>query len=277
MPRRGAREKILETHTRDMPVADDVDLAGLAGRTVGFSGADLKNLVNEAALMAARREEDQVAAEDFEQARDKIMMGIERDEVVTDEEKEMIAYHEAGHALAAELIPGADPLQKVSIIPRGGSLGATEQMAEKERYTMRKRYLLDRIAVMLAGRAAERLQYDDVSTGAGDDLKKATQLARRMVCQWGMSDAIGPVVFKKGEPHPFLGRELAEDRDYSESTARLIDQEIKKITLGMEQKAHALLQSHRRLLDALARALLAHETLSREDIDHVLQEAGTAN
>jgi cell division protease FtsH len=277
MPRKSAREQILQTHTRAMPLAEDVDLAGLAERTVGFSGAELKNLVNEAALMAARRKEDQVANADFEQARDKIMMGIERDEVITDEEKEMIAYHEAGHALVAELTPGADPLQKVSIIPRGGSLGATEQTPEKERYTMRKHYLLDRIAIMLGGRAAEKIKYDDVSTGAGDDLKKATQLARRMVCQWGMSEAIGPVVFKKGETHPFLGRELAEDKDYSEHTAQVIDGEIKKITLGMEKRAHAMLQNHRDLLDALAGALLAHETLSREDIDEVLNDAGMAN
>jgi cell division protease FtsH len=277
MPRKSAREKILHTHTREMPLADDVDLAGLAERTVGFSGADLKNLVNEAALMAARREEEHVAQEDFEQARDKIMMGIERDEVITDEEKEMIAYHEAGHALVAELTPGADPLQKVSIIPRGGSLGATEQTPEKERYTMRKHYLLDRIAIMLGGRAAEKIKYDDVSTGAGDDLKKATQLARRMVCQWGMSEAIGPVVFKKGETHPFLGRELAEDKDYSEHTAQVIDREIKKITLDMEKKATEVLQAHRDLLDALASALLAHETLSRDDIDEVLNDAGMAN
>lgn len=277
MPRKSAREQILQTHTREMPLAEDVDLAGLAERTVGFSGADLKNLVNEAALMAARREEDQVANADFELARDKIMMGIERDEVITDEEKEMIAYHEAGHTLVAELTPGTDPIQKVSIIPRGGSLGATEQTPEKERFTMRKHYLLDRIAIMLGGRAAERIKYEDVSTGAGDDLKKATQLARRMVCQWGMSDAIGPVVFKKGETHPFLGRELAEDKDYSEHTAQVIDQEIKKITLDMEKKAHAMLQKHRDLLDALAGALLAHETLSREDIDEVLNDAGMAN
>jgi len=277
MPRKAAREQILQTHTREMPLAEDVDLAGLAERTVGFSGADLKNLVNEAALMAARREEDRVANEDFELARDKIMMGIERDEVITDEEKEMIAYHEAGHALVAELTPGTDPLQKVSIIPRGGSLGATEQTPEKERFTMRKHYLLDRIAIMLGGRAAERIKYDDVSTGAGDDLKKATQLARRMVCQWGMSEAIGPVVFKKGETHPFLGRELAEDKDYSEHTAQVIDEEIKKITLNMEKKAHEMLQKHRNLLDALAGALLDHETLSREDIDKVLNDAGMAN
>jgi cell division protease FtsH len=277
MPRKSARQKILETHTREKPIADDVDLGNLADRTVGFSGADLRNLVNEAALMAARREREAITAEDFEQARDKIMMGIERDEVMTDEEKEMVAYHEAGHALVAELMPKADPLQKVSIIPRGGALGATEQTPEKERYTMRKHYLLDRIAIMLGGRAAEKIKYDDVSTGAGDDLKKATQLARRMVCQWGMSDAVGPVVFKKGEPHPFLGRELAEDKDYSEHTAQLIDEEIKKIVVGMEERANEALNENLALLDALAGALLEHETLAREDIDAVLEDAGMAN
>lgn len=274
MPRKSARRKILETHTRGMPIAEDVNLARFAERTAGFSGADLKNLVNEAALMAARRDRRQVTAEDFEQARDKIIMGIERDEVLTDEEKERIAYHEAGHALMAAMTPNADPLQKVSIIPRGGSLGATEQTPEKERYTMQKPYLLDRIAIMLAGRAAEKVKYGDVSTGAGDDLKKATQLARNMVCQWGMSDELGPVAFRKGETHPFLGRELAEDRDYSEYTARVIDEEVKHITLDMEKKAYKALNGQPALLEALAAALLEHETLSRKEIDAVLQEAG---
>jgi cell division protease FtsH len=260
-----------------MPIAEDVNLARFAERTAGFSGADLKNLVNEAALMAARRDRTHVAAEDFEQARDKIIMGIERDEVLTDEEKERIAYHEAGHALMAAMTPNADPLQKVSIIPRGGSLGATEQTPERERYTMQKPYLLDRIAIILAGRAAEKVKYGDVSTGAGDDLKKATQLARNMVCQWGMSDELGPVAFKKGETHPFLGRELAETRDYSEHTARVIDEEVKRITLDMEKKACQALEDKPALLDALAAALLEHETLSHVEIDAVLQEAGMTN
>jgi cell division protease FtsH len=277
LPRRSARQKILETHTRGMPIAEDVNLARFAERTAGFSGADLKNLVNEAALMAARRDRTHVAAEDFEQARDKIIMGIERDEVLTDEEKERIAYHEAGHALMAAMTPNADPLQKVSIIPRGGSLGATEQTPERERYTMKKHYLLDRIAIILAGRAAEKVKYGDVSTGAGDDLKKATQLARNMVCQWGMSDELGPVAFKKGETHPFLGRELAEDRDYSEHTARVIDEEVKHIALEREEKAYEALNGQPALLDALAAALLERETLSHVEIDAVLQEAGMTN
>jgi cell division protease FtsH len=270
LPRKSARQKILETHARDKPVAKGVDFANLADRTAGFSGADLKNLVNEAALLAARSQKDRMEAEDFELARDKILMGIERDEVITDEEKNMIAYHEAGHALVARHMPEADPLQKVTIIPRGGSLGVTEQAPEKERYNMKKKYLLDRIAIILAGRAAEKIKFDDVSTGAGDDLKKATQLARRMVCQWGMSDEIGPVAYKQGEPHPFLGRELAENKDYSEHTARLIDEEVKTITLAMEKKAQKVLEKNVDQLDALAAALLERETLTGDDIDKVL-------
>ena len=277
LPRKSARKKILETHTRDKPVADDVDFGNLADRTVGFSGADLKNLVNEAALLAARSRKDRMEAEDFELARDKILMGIERDDVITDEEKKMIAYHEAGHALVALHMPNADPLQKVTIIPRGGSLGVTEQAPEKERYNMKKQYLLDRIAITLAGRAAENIKFEDVSTGAGDDLKKATQLARRMVCQWGMSDEIGPVAFKQGEAHPFLGRELAENKDYSEHTARLIDEEVKMITLAMEKKATKVLQKNLDRLDALAAALLENETLSSDDIDAVLAATKKSN
>jgi cell division protease FtsH len=277
LPRKSARQKILETHTRDKPVADDFDFANMADRTVGFSGADLKNLVNEAALLAARRQKERMETEDFELARDKILMGIERDEMITDEEKKMIAFHEAGHALVARHMPKADPLQKVTIIPRGGSLGATEQAPDKERYNMKKNYLLDRIAIILAGRAAEKIKFDDVSTGAGDDLKKATQLARRMVCQWGMSDEIGPVAFKQGEPHPFLGRELAENKDYSEHTARLIDEEVKMITQGMEKKARKVLQKHPDQLDALANALLERETLTRDDIEEVVATTKNPN
>ncbi len=236
-------ERSCKIHTRKVPLADDVDLENLAERTVGLSGADLKNLVNEAALLAARKEKEQVADEDFDQARDKILMGIEREEVINDEEKKMIAYHESGHALLAELLPGADPLQKVSIIPRGRALGATEQIPEEDRHNLKRSYLLNRIAIMLGGRTAEKIVFDDVSTGAGDDLKKATQLARRMVCQWGMSEKLGPVTFQQGEPHPFLGRELTQTKDFSEHTARLIDEEIQKIVGGMEQKAEETLST----------------------------------
>jgi cell division protease FtsH len=278
MPQKEARQKILQTHTRKVPLSDDVDLEILAERTVGLSGADLKNLVNEAALLAARKEKEQVADEDFDQARDKILMGIEREDVINDEEKKMIAYHESGHALLAELLPGADPLQKVSIIPRGRSLGATEQIPEEDRHNLKRSYLLNRIAIMLGGRTAEKIVFDDVSTGAGDDLKKATQLSRRMVCQWGMSEKLGPVTFQQGDLHPFLGRELTQAKDFSEYTARLIDEEIQNIVGRMEQKAEKTLSNNRPKLEALADELLKRETLTRDEVDKILTEAGeTAN
>ena len=270
MPQREARRKILQTHTRKVPLAEDVDLESLAERTVGLSGADLKNLVNEAALLAARQEKEKVADEDFDQARDKILMGIIREDVINDEEKEVISYHESGHALLAELLPGADPLQKVSIIPRGQALGATEQIPEEDRHNLKRSYLLNRIAIMLGGRAAEKLIFEDISTGAGDDLKKATQLARRMVCQWGMSEKLGAVTFQQGEPHPFLGRELTQAKDFSEHTAQLIDEEIQKIVGDMEQKAEKTLTDNRHKLEALAEELLKHETLTRSEVDKIL-------
>jgi cell division protease FtsH len=278
LPQKKARQKILETHTREVPLADDVDLENLAQRTPGLSGADLKNLVNEAALLAARKNKKQVAAEDFDQARDKILLGLEREDVIKDEDKKVIACHEAGHALMAELLSGADPLQKVTIIPRGRSLGATEQVPEEERHNIKRSYLLNRLAIMLGGRAAEKIVFEDVSTGAADDLKKATELARRMVCQWGMSDKIGPVTFRLGETHPFLGRELTESRDFSEHTARLIDEEIKSIVGKMEKKAEETLGTNRDSLDALSEQLLEHETLTKEEVDKILEETrDTAN
>jgi cell division protease FtsH len=273
LPQKEARRKILQTHTRDIPLAGDVDLASMAERTVGLSGAELKNLVNEAALLAAREDKQQVDMQDFERARDKILIGLEREDVITDHEKKVIAYHEAGHALMAELLPEADPLQKVSIIPRGHSLGATEQIPLEDRQHLRRGYLMDRIAIILGGRSAEKIVFEDISTGAGDDLKKATQLARRMVSHWGMSEAIGPVAFRDGEPHPFLGKELREQRDYSEHTARLIDEEVRRIVREMEERALNALGRNRPQLDALARNLLEHETLAKEDVDRILREA----
>jgi len=277
MPQKKSREEILKIHTREMPLADDVDLEEVAKRTVGFSSAELKNLTNEAALLAARKEKDRVEAEDFDDARDKILMGIEREDVIKDEEKMVIAYHEAGHALMAKLLPGADPLEKVSIIPRGRALGATEQIPEEDRHNFSRSYLLNRIAIMLGGRAAEKINFEDVTTGAGDDLKKATQIARRMVCQWGMSDKIGPVTFRQGEPHPFLGREMTESKDFSEKTAQLIDEEVRRIIREMEKKAGDLLASHREQLDGLADGLLENETLSKEEIDKILDSADKEN
>jgi cell division protease FtsH len=273
-PDKRARKEILEIHTREVPLAEDVDLATVAAAmSVGFSGADLKNLVNEATLYAGRKEKERVEAEDFELALDKIRLGIEREDYISDKDKEIIAYHEAGHALMAKLLPKADPLKKVSIIPRGRALGATEQLPEEDRYNLSRTYLLDRIAVMLGGRVAEKLVFDDLTSGAGEDLKQATQLARRMVCQWGMSDRLGPVTFRQGEPHPFIGREIAEHRDFSEETARIIDEEVQKIVRDMEKKAAENLESKRKKLDTLAEALMEEETLDNKEIDQLLDAA----
>ena len=270
LPQKSARKKILALHTQDVPLEEDVDLEAVAGLTVGFSGADLKNLANEAALLAARKEKKQVGQEDFQQGRDKIMMGIEREDRLDGEEKKVIAYHEAGHALVAKLLPDADPLQKVTIIPRGRSLGATEQIPEEDRHNLGRKYLLNRIRIMLGGRAAEKLVFNELTTGAGDDLKKVTQTVRRMVCQWGMSEKLGPVTFQLGKSHPFLGQEMTEPRDFSEETAKLIDEEVRRIIVEAEEKAEQMLSESRDRLDRLAEALLEHETLSNEEINDLL-------
>jgi cell division protease FtsH len=270
LPQKQARLDMLRLHTRHVPLAEDVDLANLAARTVGFSGADLKNLVNEAGLLAGRLGKHRVEADDFDQARDKITLGSEREEPLSEEEKQLVAYHEAGHALVARLLPGTDPVQKVTIIPRGLSLGATEQIPEKDRHNLGRQYLLDRLAVMLGGRVAVKLTFGDITSGAGNDLQQATQLARHMVCQWGMSERLGAVAFRRGEEHVFLGREMAQQKDFSEHTARLIDEEIRALVRDMEAKATGLLEQNRDKLDTLAQALLHHETLEAEDIDRLL-------
>jgi len=276
LPQKKARQEILEIHLRKVPATDDVDMENLAQRTVGLSGADLKNLVNEAALLAARKKRDKVTKSEFEEARDKILMGIEREDVIQDDEKRIIAFHEAGHALVAAMMPTGDPLQKVTIVPRGRALGATEQVPEEDRHNLSRRYLLDRIAIMLGGRAAEKVVFEDLSTGAGDDLKKATGLARRMVCQWGMSDKLGPVTFKTGELHPFLGRELSEPKNFSESTARLIDEEVRSILSDAEKRSTQVLTKNLEILDNLTHRLLEHETLTKDEVDELL-EAASAN
>ena len=267
LPHRQAREEILNLHAQKTPLADDVDLALLAKQTVGFSGADLKNLVNEAALIAARLDKKKVEADDFQQGRDKITLGLQREERITDEEKKTIAYHEAGHALVALRLPGTDPLEKVTIVPRGQSLGATEQLPREDRHNLSKNYLTKRLAVILGGHAAEKLVFNDITSGAGDDLKKASELARRMVCQWGMSDTIGPVAFRQGELHPFLGRELTEPKDFSEHTARLIDEEVRRLVQEAEAEAEKVLNEYRTQLDCLAEALLEHESLNAVEVD----------
>ncbi|WP_425267087.1 ATP-dependent zinc metalloprotease FtsH [Desulfofustis glycolicus] len=274
LPRKEARKKIIELHAGKVLLAEGVDFDLLASATVGFSGADLKNLVNEAALLAARKGKKRVDEEDFNESRDKIIMGIKREDRLSEQEREIVAYHEAGHALTALLLPKADPLAKVSIIPRGRALGATEQIPEEERHNLSRTYLLDRLTVLIGGRAAEELVFGDISSGAGDDLKNATHLARRMVCQWGMSETIGLMVFKKGEPHPFLGRELTEEKDYSEATAEKIDAEIRRLLEEAGKQAQELLEHHREQLDLLAETLISEETLSAGEVERLLDLDG---
>jgi cell division protease FtsH len=270
LPGKEARRKILEIHSREVPLADDVDLDRVAARTVGFSGADLENLVNEAALQAARDSKERVDREDFLHARDKIVLGAEREAITSEDEKKLVAYHESGHALAASLLPHADPLDKVTIIPHGLALGATEQLPEEEQHNLRYSYLLDRISVMLAGRVAELVIFGEVSSGAENDLKQATHLARRMVSQWGMSEKLGPAAFPRGEEHIFLGREMTQQRDFSEQTAQLIDEEVRALIRECEQRVRELLEQHRTQLDALAQALLERESLSADEVSALL-------
>ncbi|MFH0926635.1 MAG: ATP-dependent zinc metalloprotease FtsH [bacterium] len=275
LPQKKARKEILQLHTRHIPMDKDINLGIVADRTVGFSGAELKNLVNEAALMAARKNKKQVETEDFDQARDKVIMGLEREDLISEEEKKIIAYHEAGHALMAKLLPNTDTIKKVSIIPRGQSLGATEQIPGEDRHNFSRTYLLNRISIMLGGRVAEKIVFKDITSGASDDLKKITQLVKHMVRQWGMSEKIGPVVFQTGETHPFLGRELAEPKDFSEYTAKLIDEEVRRIIQEGERRTEDVLNSNNDKLDIIAKGLLEHESLSNEEIDQLLMKVSS--
>ena len=261
------REEILKVHTRRIPISTNVDLSVLARGTPGFSGADLANLVNEAALYAARYGKKQVDAQDFEIAKDKVMMGTERKSlIISDEEKKNTAIHEAGHALVAVLLPGTDPLHKVSIIPRGMALGVTQQLPIDDRHTYTRDYLLGQITVAMGGRVAEELFLDHLTTGAGNDIEKATDMARRMVCEWGMSNTMGPLTFGKKEEQIFLGREIAQHQDYSEATAVEIDREVKKIVLDCYTKARDVLTGSRDTLMRIADALLEREVLDSEQI-----------
>ena len=265
------REAILKVHTRRTPLADSVDLSILARGTPGFSGADLENLANEAALFAARRGSDVVTMPDFEQAKDKVLMGTERRSLIlTEQERENTAYHEAGHTLVARCIPGTDPIHKVTIIPRGRALGLTQQLPIDERHTYPKEYLVSTLTVLLGGRAAEELVFEHFTTGAGNDLERATDLARKMVCNWGMSDELGPVTFGKRDEHIFLGREISQAKDFSEETARVIDHAIKNLVFNSYQQAKGLLTTHRDHLQALAQALLEKETLDSTEIDRII-------
>ena len=265
------RVGILVVHTRNMPMATDVDLEVLARGTPGFSGADLENLVNEAALLAARSSKTDIDKKDFEKAKDKVMMGVERKSmIISDEEKRNTAYHEAGHALVASLLPKADPIHKVSIIPRGMALGLTQQLPIDEKHTYPKHYLLDNLAILFGGRVAEELVLEEVTTGAGNDIKRATELARKMVCEWGMSEKLGPLTFGKKDQEIFLGRELTQPADYSPETAIRIDEEVRRIIMESYEKAKTLLKEHSSTLHLLAQTLLERESLDGEEIQEIV-------
>jgi cell division protease FtsH len=266
------RKGILKVHTRRIPLGDDVNLALLARGTPGLSGADLANLVNEAALLAARKNRQKVLMIDFEEAKDRVMMGMERKSLIlTDEEKKSTAYHEAGHALVAKLIPGSEPVHKVTIVPRGRSLGVTHLLPRDEKHSWSREYLENLIAVKLGGRAAEKIVFNQLTTGAGGDIEDATRWARSMVCEWGMSERLGPVTFGKKEEEIFLGREISKHRDYSEETAILIDEEVKSIVETQESRAEELIKANADKLHRLARALLEREVLNSEEIDEIVQ------
>ena len=260
------REEILRVHTRKIPLAEDVDLSVLARGTPGFSGADLANMVNEAALAAARQNRKAVLQYDFELAKDKVLMGVERKSLLlTDEEKKNTAYHEAGHALVAAKMPNSDPLHKVTIIPRGMALGVTMQLPTDDRHNYYKNYLETEIAILMGGRIAEELFLNVMSTGAGNDIERATDMARKMVCEWGMSD-LGPMTFGKKEEQIFLGREIAQHRDYSEDTAIKIDQEVRKLVNKGYTTAKQILSDNRDVLERIARALIEREVLDANEI-----------
>ena len=266
LPDRNDRVAILKVHSRKVPLADDVDLEQISAGTPGFSGADLKNLVNEAAMLAARDKSTQVSMKYFDEARDKLIMGTVRTLAIQPEERHRLAVHESGHTLIAYFLPHADPIYKVSIIPRGRALGATHQLPEQERHTLPEDYLRDRLVVMMGGRCAEKELLGSVSTGADDDIAQATALARAMVSRWGMSKEIGPVDLRDTEEHPFLGKEMAQPRHFSESSAQSVDKAVKELLGDAEQQAIDIIVKHRKQLDNLINELEKHETLDQEQI-----------
>lgn len=266
------RLEILKVHARNIAVDERTNLEQIARGTPGFSGADLANLVNEAALLAARKSKSNVEMSDFEEAKDKVLMGVERRSMIISEvEKRNTAYHEAGHTLVAKLTPGTDPIHKVSIIPRGRALGLTQQLPIDDRYTYSKDYLEKALRVLLGGRAAEEIALNHMTTGAGNDLERATELARRMVTEWGMSKKLGPLTFGKKDEQIFLGREIAKHKDYSEKTAVDIDEEVKRIVTDAYEKAKALLSENRDILNAFANTLLEKETMDGTEIDAIIK------
>jgi cell division protease FtsH len=270
------RLEILKVHTRNIPLDEKVDLDKIARGTPGFSGADLANLVNEAALLAARQSKTKVENLDFESAKDKVLMGVERKSMIISEtEKKNTAYHEAGHALVAKLTPGTDPIHKVSIIPRGRALGVTQQLPIDDKYTYSKDYLIKTLRVLMGGRVAEELALNHMTTGAGNDIERATELARKMVTVWGMSDKLGPLSYGKKDEQIFLGREIAQHKDYSEKTAVDIDEEVKKIVFEAYEAAKNLLKDKYALLDTFAKKLLEKETMDGPEIEQMIQEFET--
>jgi cell division protease FtsH len=271
------REEILKVHTRKTPIADNVELSIIARGTPGFTGADLANLVNEAALIAARREKTAIEMDDFEHAKDKVLMGVERRSMIIPyEERRLTAYHEAGHALVARMIPGTDPIHKVTIIPRGRALGLTQQLPIDERHTYSRDYLLNSISILMGGRVAEELVIGQLTTGSGNDIERATKIARKMVCEWGMSDKLGPLNYGKNEEHIFLGREISRNRDFSEQTAQGIDEELKVLVDGCYAQAKGLVSKHIESLHALATALLEKEVLDGQEVDAIIRVADAA-
>jgi len=266
------REMILKVHAKKTPLAPNVDLGVVARGTPGFSGADLSNVVNEAALLAARKDKNMVDMQDFDDAKDKVLMGVERRSmVISEEEKKNTAYHEAGHTLVAKLIPGTDPIHKVSIIPRGMALGVTMQLPIEDKHSYSKESLLNRIAVLMGGRAAEEIIFNSKTTGAGNDIERATEMARKMVCEWGMSDKLGPVTFGKRDEQIFLGREMATHKNYSEATAIEIDEEIRKIVDNSYARVLQLLKDNIDILHRLSQELVEKENLSGDEVDAIVR------
>lgn len=272
-PDLNGRERILQVHSRKTPLNSEVDLEKIARGTPGFSGADLENLVNEAALQAAKAGKEQVGMDDFEEAKDKLMMGgrERRSLIISDDDKKTTAYHEAGHALVAKLLPGTDPVHKVSIIPRGRALGVTMQLPGEDRHNYSKTYLTNNMAVLMGGRCAEEIVLDQLTTGASNDIERATKTAHNMVCMWGMSEKLGPMSFGDSQDQVFLGKELIHNKDYGEDTARLIDLEVRRFIDEAYQEATTLLNENREHLEAITQALLDRETITGEDIDLLME------
>lgn len=273
-PDANGRAAILNIHTRGKPLSDNVNIMNLARRTPGFSGADLANLVNEAALLAARREQTKIFMTDFEDSIDRVIAGPERkSRIISEKEKEMVAYHEVGHAIVSEMLPNADPVHKVSILPRGTALGYTIQLPTQDKYLSTKSELLDRVAGLLGGRVSEKLVFNEISTGATNDLEHATEIVRAMVCEYGMSEKIGPLTLGRRHGTPFLGRDLAEDRNYSEEMAMSIDKEIREVMEEAFQRANGILVENRQKMDSIVKVLLEKETLEREEFEALMEGA----